>query len=357
MYDLFLLRNFKYIVIVLAAFSFVLFFWFFGDSLTFGHLLYSICCSYAAGFCVMGIPTIMFRRTSLVPRWKIVIVVLSLAILSGLVLWFVFSDSDMTPNIFISGFTRIIVWTNLEVNLATVLGGTVTLLFIITLATYGVLEVLSALLGEDYHRVLLSLMKPKETKLKRRSRKMFEVPEIIDVDEVVLSPRQSEGFDIALFRHLYKYVTMVGVVVASYLFLNPVFLQAIPLQDMMLILFLLSLFVVVLVIPVNLTRTLGAEARSAGNRPFVLWKGMKVKLFHPGFYILLFLTLLWVCLFTGEDIVRILISYAGYMIFMVLMSVLVSFIYVNSFYPDLNRTVAERFEEAKANLGNNEPDE
>ena len=121
---------------------------------------------------------------------------------------------------------------------------------------------------------------------------------------------------------------------------------------MMLITFLLSLFVVVLVIPVNLTRTLGAEARSAGNRPFVLWMGMKVRLFHPSFYILLFLTLLWVCLFTGEDIARILISYVGYMIFMILMSVLVSFIYVNSFYPDLNRTVAERFEEAKANLRN-----
>ena len=349
-YDLFLLRNFKYIVVVLAVFSFVLLFLFYGDSLSFGHLLYCICCSYAAGFCILGIPTIAFRRTSLMPRWKIVMVVLGLGLIIGLALWFLFEDSDPTPNIFITGFTYIISWARLEVNIVTVVAGVYVIMFMVTLATYGVLEVLSALLGQDYHRVLLSLMKPQETKLKKRASNLFNVPKVIDVDDVTLNPRVSEGFDIRLFRHLYKYVLMVGVVAASYLFLNPVFLQAIPLQDMMVIMILLSLFVMVLVIPVNLTRTLGAEAKSAGNRPFVLWKGMKDRLFHPGFYLLLFLTLLWVCLFTGEDIVRILLSYVGYVLFMFLTSVLVSFIYVNSFYPDLNKTIADRFEDAKKKL-------
>ncbi|MBE6526644.1 MAG: hypothetical protein E7Z63_02595 [Thermoplasmata archaeon] len=350
-YDAFLVRIFKYVVVVLALFSFVLFFGSFDHDLTFGYLLYCICCSYTAGFCVIGLFSVMFRRTSLFPRWKMIAVVLALATVIAFVMWELFNNDPESPNVFIAGFMYILVWTvETEPTLVLVIAGVYSIAAIITFATYGVLEVLSALLGKDFHRVILSLMKSEDSKLKRRSRKLFMVPDIIDVDDVTLDPRKSVGFDLALFRHLYKYVLGVGVIVASYLFLNPVFLQLIPIQDMMLIIILLSIFVSVLVVPVNLTRTLGAEARSAGNRPFPLWKGMKTKMFHPGFYILLFLTLLWVCLFTDEDLARIFVSYVGYFIFMILTSMLVSFIYVNSFYPDLNEAVASNFEEAKSKL-------
>jgi len=350
-YDRFLLKNFKYAVVVLALFSFVLFAGSFDHERTFGYLLYCICCSYAAGFCIMGMPTILFRRTSLFPRWKIVLVVGVITLALAFLFWQIFNDNPESPNGFIAGFMYVFVWTiNMEPSLLTVTLGMFMIMAIITTATYGVLEVLSVLLGKDFHRVLLSLMKSGDSKLKRRSLKLFMVPDIVDVDDVTLDPHKSEGFDYALFRHLGRYVLIIGLVIASYLFLNPVFLQLIPIQDMMLILVILSIFVMVLVVPVSLTHTLGAEARSSGNRPFVLWKGMKNKMFHPGFYVLLFLTLLWVCLFTGEDLLRIFVSYIGYVIFMVLTSLLVSFIYVNSFYPDLNATVVENFEEAKSEL-------
>ena len=350
-YDRFLEKNFKYIVVALALFSFVLFCGSFDHDRTFGYLLYCICCSYAAGFCILGIPTIMFRRTSLFPRWKIVIIVGLLTLVAAFLFWEVFSDNPESPNGFVAGFMYVFVWTTtLDPSFLTVTLGMFMMMGIITTATYGVLEVLSVLLGKDFHRVLLSLTRPEDSKLKRRSLKLFQVPDIVDVYDVRLHPCVSEGFDYDLFRHLIRYVLVIGLVIASYLFLNPVFLQYIPIQDMMLILVLLSIFVMVLIVPVSLTRTLGAEAESAGNRPFVLWKGMKNKLFHPGFYFLLFLTLLWVCLFTGEDLVRIFVSYIGFVIFLILTSILVSFIYVNSFSPDLNTIVADNFEEAKSKL-------
>lgn len=350
LFDGFILRNFKYVVVLLAVLSIVLFFTYFSSALTFGHLIYSICVAYALGFVLLGIPAVFYRRSSLFPRWKIIAFMFVFGIVVSLLLWFLFGESRMSPNHFISGFFLLIDWSVNEISLWSVYAGVTAIMVLVTLATYGVLEVMTALLGKNFHRVLLSLMKPNDTKLKRTARNLFMVPYIVDIDEVVLRPRKSEGFDFGLFSNLYKYVFMVGVIVASYLFLNPVFLRSIPLQDMMLITCLLSLFVIVLVMPVNLTHTLGAEAHSKGNRPWILWKGLRDRFMRKGFFLALFLTLLWVCLFTGEDLARMFVSYAGYMFFMILVSLLVSFIYVNSFYPDLNTWVAEEFEDAKSKL-------
>lgn len=62
-------------------------------------------------------------------------------------------------------------------------------------------------------------------------------------------------------------------------------------------------------------------------------------MFHVGFYLAIFLTLLWVCVFTGEDMFRILISYVGYMIFLSLAALLVAYIFINSFLEPMTEKV------------------
>lgn len=82
-------------------------------------------------------------------------------------MWFLFGNGSMSPNGFIAAMIHILVWVDIEPSLLTVTLGTVILATAVTLATYGVMEVLHVKLGRDYHRVLLSLMMPKNGRLKR----------------------------------------------------------------------------------------------------------------------------------------------------------------------------------------------
>ncbi len=82
-------------------------------------------------------------------------------------MWFAFGKGSMSPNGFIAAMIHILVWVDIEPSLLTVTAGTVVLASVVTLATYGVMEVLHVKLGRDFHRVLLSLMSPRNGKLKR----------------------------------------------------------------------------------------------------------------------------------------------------------------------------------------------
>lgn len=265
-------------------------------------------------------------------------------------MWLMFGDSEDTPNGFFAGLIHILVWIDIEPSLVAVTAGVVILAICVTLATYGVMEVLHVKLGGDYHRVLLSLMSPRNGKLKRYASKLFMVPDIIDVNDVTVEPRSNAGFDTIIFKATLKSVFIVGTVISSYLFLNPVFLQSIPFHEMILIIMLLSFFIPALVVPYILTMDLQALAHSKGNRPFRLWIGYRNKMFRTGFYVALFLTLLWVCLFTGEDMFRILISYVSYMAFLVLSSLLVAYIFVNTFLGSMAMEVADKLEMQKMGI-------
>lgn len=345
--DAFTMRIFPAFVIAFGLLSLVIFFVFFRGSMTFGHFMHSLCCSYTAGFMILGIPAMAVNRRGAFGRWKITLVCVILATAIGLILWLSFGDDQDSPNKFVTGFLYIINWAVDEADMTSVLIGTYAIFLIIVTASYGILEVVTAYFGNNYHRILLSLEKPGDGKLKRTATKMFMVPDIIDVKNVTIEPDRCEGFDKALFMRLMKYTVIVGLVIASYLFLNPVFLESITLVDMMFIMTMLSLFICTLIIPVSIVHSINAEAYSDAPRPYILWKGMKNRLFHAGFYLALFLTLLWVCLFTGEDFIRIGASYIGYLLYMLLMSSLVSFIYVNSFYPKFRDLIEYYFRCAK----------
>lgn len=270
-YDGVIYRHFNHIVFLFVILSVVFFCVVYRHELSVSKLLLSICIVFAGGFIVLGIPPALLRRKkSLYPRWKVILSLALVSVAIGLGIWFVFGKGAETPSGFIAAFFNILVQYASGTNIVTVTGGVVVLTLFVTLGTYGVMEVLYVKLGTDYHRVLLSLMKPRNGRLKRTALKLFSVPDIIDVDEVVLHPRKPQMFDGIIFKETIKDVFIIGTVISSYLFLNPVFLQSIHLSDMMLIIVLLSLFIPALTVPYILTVYLGADALSKGNRPFSL---------------------------------------------------------------------------------------
>ena len=339
--DSFIIRVFPAFVILFGLIGVAAFIiaW---DSHSLGQFIYALVLSYAVGFAFLGIPAAAFSGPRTVPVYISVPASFAAAAVLGTVLWAVFGDGEESVNDFImifaeaAGMDGDITWNGVVVGICVLLAAVI-------LATYGVLAVVCAYFRRNYHRILLSMMKPGESKLKRRSLSLFAVPDIIDVTDVRLDPETYSGFSRDVFLRIFKYTVGTGLIIASYLFLNPVFLDTIDFTDMMATMVLISLFITVLVVPVSILRSLGAEALSAAPRPYVLWKGMKSKMFRWWLFAFLMLTLLWICLYTGADTARIFFSYLGYIVFVLCMSAVSSFIYANTFYRGLRDGIADRF--------------
>ena len=339
--DSFIIRVFPAFIILFGLIGIVAFIvaW---DSHSLGQFIYALGLSYAVGFAFLGLPATAFSGPRVVPAYISVPVSFAAAALMGTVLWAVFGDEEESVNDFIMIFSEA-VGMDEEITWEGVVVGICVLLAAVILATYGVLAVVCAYFRRNYHRILLSMMKPGESKLKRRSLSLFAVPDIIDVTDVRLEPEECGGFSRDVFLRVFKYTVGTGLIIASYLFLNPVFLDTIDFTDMMATMVLISLFITVLVVPVSILRSLGAEALSAAPRPCILWKSMKARMFRWWLFVFLMLTLLWICLYTGADTARIFFSYLGYIVFVLCMSAVSSFIYANTFYRGLRDGVADRF--------------
>ena len=341
--DAFILKVFPGFVVLFGIVA-VLMFLFRWDSLTVGHLLHALGTSYAIGFIILGVPAFVLSESSFVKfRYSVPTVLVAWAAMSAF-MWFVFGDGEDTVNRFVSGFVSVLDSSMHAVTFATVLLGMFILIAIVIFASYGILAVVVAYFRKNYHRILLSLMKPGDSRLKRSSLKLFAVPYIIDVTDVTVDPcGDGKKFDLGLFKSLFVHTVAVGLIVASYLFLNPVFLDTIGFTEMMVILILLSLFLCVLIIPVSILKSLNAQAWSDAPRPFILWRGMKSKMFRGYIFIFLMLTLLWICLYSGQDMARVVFSYIGYLAFIVLMAAVTSFVYVNTFYTGFREGISRNF--------------
>ncbi|MGI6008721.1 MAG: hypothetical protein ACOX8X_01155 [Methanomethylophilus sp.] len=342
--DSFIIKIFPAFVVVFGFIA-VLIYIFEWDNHSLGHFLYALGIAYAAGFALLGVPSMYYSRRRRVKMRYSVPAAAAAIFVGGSLLWLIFGDDEESVNDFVANFSFVVGMDPEDISYASVVVGCFVLFAIIVLATYGILAVVTAYFRRNYHRILLSLMKPGESKLKSRSLSLFAVPDIIDVTDVTINPEpDTKDSDRKVFRRVFGNIVGVGLIIASYLFLNPVFLDTIDFTDMMMTMVLISLFIVVLVVPVSILRSLDAEALSAAPRPFIIWKGMKSKMFKWWMFILLMLTLLWICLYYPDvDTERIFFSYLGYTVFIICMGAVSAYIYSNTFYCGLRDGIADRF--------------
>ena len=347
--DRFIFRVFPAAVAVCAVATIIAFLIDWGDHTPFEHFLYSACLSYAALFLLLGLPAFALSEHHVIKRRFTAVAYMIAAAVLGLILWFFFRD-ETDPEGFISNLFWFLDTMGLGLDMYSVVLGAVILMIIFVLVSYGVLTVLVAYFRKNYHRILLSLEKNDDSRLCRTSRKYFMIPGYIDISEVTLEPEvEDKVFQKNVFVRILSYEIIVGLVIASYLFLNPVFLETIDYVEMMILVMLISLFLSTLVVPVSIVRSLGAAAHSSGNRPYYLWEGMKNKLFHPAFYFGLFLTLMWISVFLEMDWSRIAAHYIGYFVFMALLGTMVSFTYVNVYYVPFKNGIIRNFYQRKQN--------
>lgn len=294
-------------------------------------IMYNICLGFAVGFATFGLvcsayvgkPIIKFRYV--LPILILIPIILSAGLIS---VW----GLEFTPSIFISQF-YLFMFGN-EVTFWTVIAGLYIIEFTIISVAAAVSSVISAYFKTYFSKLLLGPMDERpNSKVKKIADWLFIIPDIIDVEDVVLEPEIDDGaFNFNIFKQIFIDIFIMGFAICSFLFLSPYFVNEMPLEKMLMMSVMLSLFISALVIPWHIIRAVGAKAKSQAPRDFYLWKGMKGRLSSSvvviSFFVLLFLMLTYLRM----DLAKVLIIYASYFVFMTVISSIYSFVYVNNFY-------------------------
>ncbi|MBQ8644131.1 MAG: hypothetical protein IJ469_05670 [Candidatus Methanomethylophilaceae archaeon] len=310
---------------------------------SFPKLLENLCLVFVVMFALIG--TMFFRmlNAGTFPRWSLLIG--SLAISS--LIWL--SEIRFGDMVYAEAVDAVlsVLHMDLSDDMVVVLGFLV--LFYITLfTTVGVLSVTSAYLRIYLARVFATMDSHAVDGIRGKAESFFMVPDIIDPKEVVIEPKINvHRFNFRVFLRMFLYTLVLGMMISSYLFINPLFLDVMSWKTMLSIMLMLSMFVPVLVVPWQLVEDLGAKVRSDAPRDYYLYVGAKKRLFSTFAALGVFMMMFVLSLYFGNDVLDILKNYLYYLIPLVFTSAMYAFIYSNNFHEAMKLTIQARFEDYK----------
>lgn len=323
------------IIILLAVFT---------NSTTLTQFVYAICLGFVVGFCILG-AICFFLMDRGVTNYKVnALVFITAPLIIGYMLFI--AGEGFYPNIFLIKFFDIF---GGGVTLTSIIVATYSLFIAIYLVSIGIISVIAGYFRSYLYRIFRYIESSKEmdSKKKRFTYEFFRIPDIIDVEGVDLEPQMDdEKFNRELFFNVFMSLFALGLVICSYIFLNPFFLTEMPLDEMLVIAVMLSFFLSTLVIPWSIMKSVGAYVKSQA-RPYYLWKGMKSRLYQGFFAITFIMMILMLSAYLGMDFSRIIVTYIGYVLFMGLISALTSYIYVNHFYTGFKNGIVTSYYERK----------
>ena len=313
------------------------------DNYTIMGIIFAICLGFVLGFTVLGAACVFLSDKGVITGGYVVPAVIAIPALAAFLLYPLGSDI---------GFNEFIVkyfdFFGKNTDLVSILLGIYTITLMVFFVAYGVVSVIVGYFRSYFYKVLRSLELPQKRRRNRIAVWMFQIPDIIDVRSVELEPDDDdEKFNTGLFLNIAFSIFLLGVVICSYIFINPLFLQTVSFDEMLLIGMLLSLFISTLVIPWSIVRSIGAKITSDAPRDFYLWKGMKGRLYQGFFAITFFMMLLTLSVYLGMDFSRIVITYLGYISFMGIIAIITSFVYVNTYYRGFKNGIIKSYLRSK----------
>lgn len=342
--DAFIVRYFPLVIvfclILVAAFSVV-------NSISEIHeILYNICIGFVSGFVILGIICLFFIDKPVVKyRYFVPVLILGPIIFSGIM--FYRHGVDFSPTAFISQFY--LFFKGGEVNFGTLLMGCYVIeLTIITVAA-AVSSVISAYFRKYFSKILIGPIKNNPNKLVIKvSNWLFDIPEVLDIHDVVLEPEaDDEKFNVRVFYEMMSGIIVSGLAICSFIFLSPYFVNEMPIEVMLMVSVFLSLFIAALIVPWHIVRCIGVKAKSDAPRDVYLWNGMRRRLTTSAVVVMFFLLLFMMLAYLKMDLAKVFIIYASYLAFIVVISALYSFMYVNSFYRRFKNGMIESFDREK----------
>lgn len=338
-----IVRIFPYLVVV-CLITTLLYFVFSGGS-TFTDFLITMCTAFGIGFICLGILSAARCDRSIFNPKICTLILILMPIILGFVLYYF--GYYIYPNLLTS---RLFVVTDNQLHDVMVLIMRLYILMVIAIfASHGVISVIVAYFRKYIARVYGSMEKLKNDGTDKNVGKftlwMYKIPKIIDIHSVELEPVDyNDKLRINLLISASLNIFTLGLILCSYLFLNPIFINQMTFTEMIVIAMLLSVFIPVLVIPWYITKDTGAKVKSQA-RDYYLWIGMKKTLYRGFFTIAILVFLVAMLAFTGNDYERVILTYAGYIVFMGFMSFLFTFIYVNNYHKGLIDGIVNRYKE------------
>ena len=314
---------------------------------TFPGVVFGICLGFTIGFVVLGIVCVVLSDRGVI-TWKYFIPALVLIpVLVAFVLYLAGPDIGFNEfimkyfDMFDDVFGRDMAFLSLLIGVYSI---TLMALFV----AHGVVSVVVGYFRSYLYKILRALEAPSEKRKNHIPEWLFQIPNIIDVKSVELEPNtDDEKFNVELFLNTFFSLFILGIVICSYIFINPLFLRILPFSEMLLIGMLLSLFMSPLVIPWSIVKSIGAKITSDAPRDFYLWKGMRGRLYQGFFTITFFMMLLTMSVYFGMDLSRVAATYLGYIAFMGTLSLVTSFVYVNSYYKGFKNGIIKSYLQSK----------
>ncbi len=135
--DQFIFAVFPFFVAFFGLLAVAMFFVYWIDNLTVGHLLYSLCVCYTLCFVILGIPTVFLSDHSIIKTRYIATGLSLMAILIGLLFWSVFNPDNGDLYEFMSGFYWFISYLGVDINIYTTVIGVLVILHTSVLVSYG----------------------------------------------------------------------------------------------------------------------------------------------------------------------------------------------------------------------------
>lgn len=219
---------------------------------------------------------------------------------------------------------------------------------ILLFTSIGVLSVINAYMRVYVGDVFLAMQSRAGTGRRGKAERFFKVPEIIDVEEVRMEPRRTEHvFDLWTASQVSAYMFILGLLISSYIFLNPLLTEVLEWDTMLAVTLMLSMFMPALVLPWMIVRGVGAKVVSSAPRDYYLWTGARKRLFSTFMALGVFMLMLVLSVYLGSSLWDIARSYVTFLIPLFVTSVTYGSLYANNFDRGTCATIVESFENGK----------
>ena len=307
---------------------------------TFSKMIELLCLVFVSCFAILGVPCLIMMDRGVFNNWvmfAIAVVMTSFMWISGIVMGQVYYAEAIYDMVEVFGL-------HLNDVLQFIIGFGATLA-LVYFTSIGVLSVICAYMRQYVARVFLTMQSKAGTGERGKAERFFMVPDIIDVEDVVLEPeRDQHTFHFASAFSLWAYLFILGLLVSSYLFVNPLLIEELGSYTMLAVTLMLSMFTPALILPWQIVRCVGARVTSDAPRDYYLWEGAKHRLFTTFATLGAFMMMFLLSVYLGNDVERIIVNYLSFLIPLLVTSVMYGFLYANNFENTDRRMICEEFE-------------
>lgn len=309
----------------------------------FSKLIETLCLSFVSCFAILGIPCLLIIDKGVFSVW----VMFAVAVVVSLFMWGAGVLMGQIYYTVVINDMLAVVGVYLEGNWEIAIGFLATLA-IVFFTSLGVLTVISLMMKVYMPKVFMSMQARAGSGRRGKAERFFAVPDIIDVKEVVLEPeRDPHRFHFRSFISLSAYLFTLGLLISSYIFLNPLLISVMGWKTMLAVMLMLSMFIPALVLPWQIVRSVGAKVRSDAPRDYYLWTGARSRLFSTFAALGVFMMLFVLSVYLGNSAVDIAKTYVSFLIPLLAVSVMYGVLYVNSFDSQVCGSICEKFDEGK----------